>query len=330
MTEGTGPWLLRRAVSLSALSIALTALVPLGLPLLLLAAVVDAVLGARLALTRTVAMFAVWIVCEAVGVLVAVFIRVTARSRDDELTRTFALQWRWASALLDAACALFSMRVDVRDGECARGGPVLVFARHVSVADTLLAAACLSRPYRLRLRYVLKRELLWDPCLDLVGHRIPNAFVRRNARDTAGDVAAVRALGENLGPDDGVLIYPEGTRATPALRAKVLAKLDASPTVSDAQRAAAHRLAHVLPPRLEGVLALLDAAPEADVVFLSHTGFDRVRSLADLRRGALVGAHIRVQLWRCPRAEIPAEREALSAWTSTWWQRIDEHVGAQG
>ena len=64
----------------------------------------------------------------------------------------------------------------------------------VALAVVLLAAALLSRPHGVRLRYVLKRELLWDPCLDIVGHRLPNAFVRRGSRDTAGDVAAVRGL----------------------------------------------------------------------------------------------------------------------------------------
>ena len=38
-----------------------------------------------------------------------------------------------------------------------------------------------SRRYHLRLRYVLKRELLWDPCLDIVGQRVPNIFVDRDA-----------------------------------------------------------------------------------------------------------------------------------------------------
>lgn len=318
--------LLRRTISISILLVTF-ALGALAAPILVpLAALVDVAQGRRFALARMALMMLAYLGYEVAGVARALALH--GRRGERALDDNFRLQWWWCGRLFDAATALFALRVEVRGVEEAARGPVIVLSRHTSVGDVLLAAALVSRAVGLRLRYVLKRELLWDPCLDIVGCRLPNAFVQRGSRDTAGDVAAVRKLAEGLGPRDGVLIFPEGTRATPALRARALAKLDASPSVSAAQRDAARRLQHLLPPRVEGVLALLDAAPETDVVLLAHSGFDHVRTLADLRRGTLVGRRIHVHLERCPRAEIPEDRDGRLRWLLAAWQRVDDRVAA--
>ncbi len=326
--DGGAARFLRRAITLIALVATLALVVGLSPALFALTVVFDLSTRARFATTRAVFMVLVYLAYELMGVLIATAIWLRGGDAERQLDANFRLQWWWAGGLFDWTRAIFELRVETRGVECARGGPVFVLSRHASVADTLLAAALLSRPYGLRLRYVLKRELLWDPCLDIVGRRVPNAFVQRGSRDTAGDVAAVRGLAENLGARDGVMIFPEGTRATPAMRARVLEKIEASPTATDEQREAARKLSHVLPPRLEGVLALLDADARADVIFMAHTGFESVRSLADLRRGSLVGAHVRVSLWRCPRAEIPEDRDGRVRWLNAQWQRVDDEVGA--
>ena len=46
-------------------------------------------------------------------------------------------------------------------------------------------------PHQVRLRYVLKRELLLDPCLDIVGNRLPNCFVARSGADAQADIDKV-------------------------------------------------------------------------------------------------------------------------------------------
>ena len=61
--------------------------------------------------------------------------------------------------------------------------------------------------------------------MDLVGQRLPNVFVRRGSGRPAREAALVASLAEGLGPRDGVVIYPEGTRFTPAKRARALARL---------------------------------------------------------------------------------------------------------
>ncbi len=287
--DGGAARFLRRAITLLALITTLTVAVGLSPALFVVTVALDLATRARLAAKRALLLVLVSLAYELMGVLVATGIWLRGGDAERQLDANFRLQWWWAGGLFDRTCAIFGLRVEARGVECARGGPVFVLSRHASVADTLLAAALISRPYGLRLRYVLKRELLWDPCLDIVGRRVPNAFVQRGSRDTAGDVAAVRGLAEHLGDRDGVMIFPEGTRATPAMRARVIEKIEASTAATDEQRAAARKLAHVLPPRFEGVLALLDADARADVIFMAHAGFESVRSLADLRRGSLVG-----------------------------------------
>ncbi len=91
-----------------------------------------------------------------------------------------------------------------------------------------------------------KRELLWDPYLDLAGHRLATAFVRRESREHDVDVAVVEALARDLGPHDAVVIFPEGTRFTAAKRARILAMLAER---DEAAFAHALRLKNLLPPR---------------------------------------------------------------------------------
>jgi 1-acyl-sn-glycerol-3-phosphate acyltransferase len=269
----------------------------------------------------------VYLGCEGAGVVATGWLWLT-RGADPAryAERNFRLQCWWAGTLFAAARRLFALRLEVEGDELAAKGPVIVLLRHASVGDTLLPVALLSAPHGLRLRYVLKRELLWDPCLDIVGQRLPNAFVRRGSTDAAREIATVRALADGLGPGDGVLLYPEGTRFSPGRRKAALDKLAATPALLPRAEA----LTHVLPPRLGGVLALLDHAPDVDVVFCGHVGFDGVRRLGDLWNGALVGRALRVTLWRCPRASIPTDREGRVDWLYEQWARRDRWVAAAG
>jgi 1-acyl-sn-glycerol-3-phosphate acyltransferase len=238
----------------------------------------------------------------------------------------FRLQCWWARWLLGGAAHLFGLRITARGVEGLGGGPILLLMRHASVIDTLLPAALVSSRTGLRLRYVIKRELLWDPCLDVVGQRLPNAFVRRGGGGAAEEIARVADLARALGPHDGVLVYPEGTRFTPARREQVLARFSQSADAKHVERARA--LHHVLPPRLGGTLALLDAAPGVDVVFGAHVGLEALRSLANLWSGGLVGRAIELELWRVPAASIPRGREEQALWLYDQWQRVDAWVAA--
>jgi 1-acyl-sn-glycerol-3-phosphate acyltransferase len=233
---------------------------------------------------------------------------------------TWRLQQRWAGALFGAARLLFRLRLEVAGEDAVASGPMIVLIRHASLVDTLLPANLVARPHRIRLRYVLKRELLADPCLDVAGRRLPNYFVRRGTGE-AQEVERVRALAGGLGPDEGVVIYPEGTRFTAERRVRAIERIRARDTRLAAR---AERLRHLLPPRLGGVGALLEGAPGADVVVIAHHGFDGLRLVSDIWRGGLVGLVVRVRIVRVPRPTVPETDAARADWLYDLWQDVDD------
>ena len=235
---------------------------------------------------------------------------------------TWRVQQLWAGVLFGAVRVLFGLRLEVAGDDAVVPGPVIVLIRHASIVDNLLPANLVARAHQIRLRYVLKRELLADPCLDVAGRRLPNYFVRRGTGE-AQEVERVRALARGLGSSDGVLIYPEGTRFTPERRARAIARIaERDPNLA----ARAERLRHLLPPRLGGVGALLDGAPDADVVVIAHHGFDGLRSISDIWRGGLVGLVVRVRVARVPRSTVPEAGAARTDWLYDLWQDVDDWV----
>ncbi len=323
---------LRRLITVP-LFLLLAALLVVALPVLgPAAAVVDVYRRRGWATVRCLAFFAVYLLCEAFGIAASAALWLsggpwTGRDQRAYLQANFRLQCWWARALFHGAERIFGMRTTVEGDEAVARGPFLLFLRHASVGDTVVPASFISARHGIMLRYVLKQELLWDPCLDIVGNRLPNYFVRRGSGDSSREIAAVQHLLDDLGPRDGVLIYPEGTRFTPAKRAQVLARLAAD---GDAQlHARAATLRHVLPPRLGGPLGLLAANPGADVVFCAHTGFEGAGTFNDLLNGSLVHQSIRVCFWRVPFADIPRQREAQIDWLYAQWRAIDDWIDRQ-
>jgi len=312
----------RRLVTIPA-TLGLTALAcglaPLWLPLL---ALHDAVRGNRWSGLRSALALTHYAIGETLGLVASALLTPLAWIAPDRAERaSFRLQCWWARWLFGGASRLFALRIAASGLDLLRDGPLLLLMRHASVIDTLLPAAIVSSRTGLQLRYVMKRELLWDPCLDVVGHRLPNAFVRRGRGGAEEEIARVRELAQGLGPHDGVLLYPEGTRFTPARREQTIARLAASADPKHVERARA--LHHVLPPRLGGALALLDAAPDADVVIGAHTGLEGLRTLNDLWNGALVGRTIELAFWRIPASEVPQARAEKVEWLYDQWQRVD-------
>lgn len=302
-----------------------------GLPLwLMLAFVVDAFRRNRLAVIRAILIATVFLSCEMIGIAASLLIWLFCflRIGDEQkfLQWNFALQQWWAGTLFSAAQRIYGLKLEIT-GDEINDGPIIVFIRHTSLADTLLPSALFSRRQGLVLRYVLKRELLWDPCLDIVGNRLPNAFVERGTGNIAGGVTAVKRLMSGLTDRDGILIYPEGTRFTPAKQAKVLARLKekGDPQLYEKARA----LKFVLPPKLTGPLALLEQNENADAVFCVHTGLERANTARDLLDGTIVGQTVRVNCRRVPFAEIPQRREERINWLYEHWAKVDDWVGRQ-
>lgn len=329
----TGTWG-RRAITIPAVVCAFLLTSALFPALLVLALAVDLVrhLTARrpFAGVRVLVFGLVYLGSQLIGLGALAWVwlaTLPAGERREErlVSRTFAVQRTWASALFRAVCLLFGLKLEVEGDRALEQGPFIVFIRHASIIDTLLPTVLVTARHDVRLRFVLKRELLADPCLDVAGLRLPNYFARRTGDDRT-DIEGVAELGRGLGPKDGVLLYPEGTRFSVDKHRRALVRLSQE---APELYAMAKSLTHLLPPRLGGALALLEAASEADAVFFAHHGLDGFASVGDIFRYALARRELAVKVWRVPRREIPEERGDRVRWLFEQWQIVNDWVAAR-
>ena len=188
-----------------------------------------------------------------------------------------------------------SMDMDDLDGDGERDDrPRLVLSRHAGPGDSfLLVREILSWTGR-RPRIVLKDTLQVDPIIDVLLGRLPVAFIDPNPTDPEAATRAIEELAAGMGPDDALLIFPEGGNFTEGRRSTRIDRLRAAGHDEAADRA--ERMQHVLAPRPGGVRRVLLAQPGADVVVVAHTGLDR---LTDMRT-----------IWR----EIPTDKTLYVGW----------------
>lgn len=204
------------------------------------------------------------------------------------------------------------------------GEPLLVFCRHAGPGDSFTLMYALMHWYGREPRVVLKEALAWDPMLGVLLTRLPSQFI--SPRPAAGrDVEAeVAELARDLDANDAFVIFPEGGNFSPERRARAINRLNRLGLQRMAERA--EGMINVLAPRPGGVLAALDAAPEADVLLVAHTGLDHVVSLADVWRSLPMDKLLLMGWWRIPREDIPEDREGRIEWLFDWWSQIDAWV----
>lgn len=320
-----------RGIGLEALAFALvTVLLPL---LLIAAAAADLALWLRRRkpwVGVRLAAFAWWFLfgeMRAIANLAGIWVLTGGPFSEGSLRRRrwlYDLRGRWARSHLGGIRVLFGLRFEVEGLEHAGPGPVIIMMRHASIIDNMLPDTVIAPEHGMGLRFVVKRELQMIPTIDIGGRWVPTNFVRRGSTDGAGEIERLRALAREFDSQEGILIYPEGTRFTPAklARAKEIVA-ERQPAVA----ALAERLRNVLPPRLGGPLALLDEAPGVDAVFCGHVGFDGFQYISDIWAGGLVGSTIRVRFWRTPAAEIPIGEDERIAWLYERWQILDDWIG---
>ena len=312
----------RRAITIS-LYVAAWVLLTLLAPVWLVAGLVVGAIRRRSFVTLRLLTFAWFFFGIAMVALVRLAVVFTSlRRRPDELqTRLFQLQQWWATAILGAASRLLELDIEIEDTDAALPGPAILLMRHASILDTLLPSVFVQGPTQWRVRYILKQELLFDPCLDIVGNALPNYFVDRTG-DRSREFEGIRALVKDLG-DDGVLIYPEGTRfsAEKLVRARKRVREQAPELAS-----AADALTHVLPPRPGGVLTLLDALPDVDCAILAHQGLEGLQKVKDVFSGSVIGSRVRGKVRRVRRSNIPETEEERIRWLYAQWSRVDAFV----
>jgi 1-acyl-sn-glycerol-3-phosphate acyltransferase len=317
----------RRLISMPGLilgAVILTVAIPVWLPLVL---VIDACrLKWRFPLARLLSFAVCWVWLETSGVICSALLWITGQSKN--LPKHYALQRWWADQLLRALKATCGFSVEVENIDALQPGPVLLFARHASLADSLVSAYVVTTLAQMNPRYVLKRELLADPCLDVVGQRLPNHFLDRQANDSTPELLALEELVTGIDESTVGIIFPEGTRANKKKRDRALEKI----AVVDAERAQRLQgMKHLLPPRPAGAAAMLRGCPSADVVFAWHVGFEGLDTFGGILRAISSRMPpIRFHLRRVNRAGIPSnsitDTNELTKWLDGEWMRMDREV----
>ena len=305
-------------------AVILTVALPVWFPIVVL---IDACrLKWRFPLARLLSFAVCWAWLETVGVVCSAFYWLTGQSKN--LTKHYALQRWWADRLLAALKATCGFSVEVEELEALQPGPILMFARHASLADSLVSAYVVTTLAQMKPRYVLKRELLADPCLDVVGQRLPNHFLDRNATDSTPELQALEALVTDIDVSTVGIIFPEGTRANEKKRKRAIEKI----ALIDSSRAdRLHDMKHLLPPRPAGAAAMLRGCPSADVVFAWHVGFEGLDTFGGILRAISSRMPpIRFHLRRVERTGIPSnsitDTDELTKWLDSEWMRMDREV----
>jgi Acyltransferase len=326
-----GVWLLRRVVIAPAMILLAAGLwVLLPLWLIVTAALVP-VLPGRWRPLRILWLTVVWVTAETL--LLVILLGWWLASGFGRRLRTpywqgvhYDLVQGLMYVVFREARRVLALRIetDGPDPDAYPGKPLIVASRHAGPGDSFTLIHALMHWYAREPRVVLKDTLAWDPAVDVVMNRIPARFVS-GGKGTGQDFEAqIADLAHDLDANDAFVIFPEGGNFTPARRQRGIDRLRRLGLERMARRA--ERMTHVLAPRPGGLLAALDAAPDADVVMVAHTGLDHVLTVRDVWRELPMDKVIVMRWWQVPRAEIPAGREARIEWLFAWWEQIDAWI----
>jgi len=205
-------------------------------------------------------------------------------------------------------------------------GPKIVFLRHASFADTLVPQGIFS--YYFNMRYIVKKELLWDPALDISGSRTPNFFLFRDAGTAGMDVEmdAIKSMVSDFKPKvpSVTCIWPEGTRFTKSKREKVLESFKKKGDTRSYDFAS--KLKHTLMPRVGGALTLLDSNPCGDIVFCTHYGLEASSNFAQMMKGELCNRKVHIRFEQVKFNDIPKSKQERIDWLLSKWVEIDRWI----
>jgi 1-acyl-sn-glycerol-3-phosphate acyltransferase len=312
-----------------ALFVALVAVLPVPMLVALVASLVGS--GRRRAL-RVLWMVEVYLALEVVALVVLFGLWIGsgfgwALRRPGFQRLHYVLTGRYLRILYRQA--RWSLRVNVamagvNPDLVAPGHPELVFSRHAGPGDSFLLVHALVNWFDREPRIVLKDTLQWDPVIDVMLNRLPSHFITVGGHGTTTE-AEIAVLATGLDENDALVLFPEGGNFTPARRVRAIERLRRLGLHAMADRA--ERMRHVLAPRPGGTLAALDAAPEARVIWVAHTGVDRLLTVADVWRELPLDTTITMRWWLVDAADVPEGRDERVEWLFEWWARIDEWIG---
>jgi 1-acyl-sn-glycerol-3-phosphate acyltransferase len=320
----------RRLISITAVAIAL----PLGVltaPVWIVLAVAADIVGRlwRFPTVRLGLFGIVYLLHQWAGLGLAAWLilseKLTGRSR---LLDYREVQLWWAASLLRAARRLLGVDFTVEHDTPLPDHSFALISRHASMIDAVLPSVLIVGRLRRYVHYVLKDDLLWDPAIATYGIRLGNWFVARGSR-TEDELEGIARLARNAQPDSVLVIFPEGTYATPTSRRRVAASLAAKAEAGELAPEVveyARGLRNLLPPKPAGTLTLLANRPDADVVILGHVGLEGVAQLKGLRRRLPLTHPVVVRWWSHRRDELPQDPDELEDWLQQRWIELDRWV----
>jgi hypothetical protein len=260
-------------------------------------------------------------------------------------TRHYAVMAWFLNLIYRAVRRACGLRVEVAappDASLLGSRPIIVLSRHAGPGDSLLLVHHLLTDCGRRPRVVMKATLQLDPSIDIVANRLPNAFLHRRPHPAAPVASAggrqqrgrrqseqirqIRRLAAGLDEDGALVLFPEGGNWTPLRWRRGIERLRRQGHAELAERAAA--MPNLLPPREGGAFAAIGACPDADVIFVAHTGLDRLVSVRDVWQSMRADMTVHARWWRVPAGEVPraAGHETQVAWLYDWWERIDAWI----
>jgi hypothetical protein len=233
------------------------------------------------------------------------------------------MRW-WLRTMNAVVQKLFRLRIFIEDRPVPRSGPILVFSRHAGPGNSLLLVGTILVGYRRRPRIVMLAKLQWEPLYDIMLNRLPNRFIRHDPARRDLYISAIGDLASHLGDQDAFILFPEGKDFTPRVRTRAIDYLRSKGHRTAADRA--EKMTHVLPPRHNGVMAAIESAKDADIVFVAHSVLEDVGSFKDLWRRIPLSRPIHARYWRVPPSEVPEGRDLTIDWLYQWWERIDRWI----
>jgi 1-acyl-sn-glycerol-3-phosphate acyltransferase len=325
-------WLRRLVLAPAVIALAVVLLTTLPVWLLLAAALSPLVTG-RLRPLRVIWLGTVYVVWDAAALLLLFGLWIGSgfgwKVRSPAFQRAHYVLTGWFLAFLFwQARWTLRLRLDIAGSDpdtALPGRPELVVCRHAGPGDSFVLVHALVNWFDREPRIVLKDTLQWDPAVDVLLNRLPSRFItphHKGAGPAGEDHVGQLAVG--LDENDAFVIFPEGGNFTPGRRVRAIERLRARGLHRMAARA--ERMRNVLAPRPGGLLAALEAAPDAGVIFVAHTGLDRMLTISDVWRELPMDKQITMRFWSVPPEEVPTDRDQRIEWLYDWWARIDEWI----
>ncbi|MFG1602724.1 1-acyl-sn-glycerol-3-phosphate acyltransferase [Actinoplanes sp. NPDC049265] len=324
-----------RRVVFAPVVIALALVLLTTLPVwLILALALSPVMPGHLRVPRLVGLAIVYVVWDAAALVVLFVLWVasgfglTIRSPGFQRAH-YAVTGAFLRFLFWIARWSLHLKVDVvgTDPDTALPGrPEIVVSRHAGPGDSFILIHALVNWFAREPRIVLKATLQWDPAVDVLLNRLPSRFILPGQVSSETLEREVGELAVGLDDNDAFVIFPEGGNFTPRRRIRAIERLRARGLRDLAERA--EDLEHLLPPKPGGLLAAIDAAPDSGVVFVAHTGLDRMLTVGDVWRELPMDKQLVMRFWSVSPEEIPATEQERITWLYDWWARIDEWIGA--